>query len=387
MRVMFLSQAARVEDQPDFHASFLKALGDKCYRNLPYQGAYAEGGWPLLEKKVLELNEAFRPDVVFFQFFHAPENVHPKSLIRRVKTSANRPLIFGSMGDLFDTGLFSFLGRPLPPSIRELAAEADALFVTAMGRTARELVAKHGARNLVFLPNAYCPEHFPFAAGAAEKVYEVLMLGRQMRIVGRRPLVNIPTAIKRRFVVKSLTRAFRKRFAVYGAGWRGASAHAGVPFKEQVSLFRKSQIVVDAPPRVSEELYSSDRVYFVAGSGASLVMPYTPKFELLLEPDVHVHFVSHLRDIVSVCRRVLDLPADVRAENARRTIAYICARNLIAHRVDTILSVAEAIRGHREGVLTCEEARRHLRLCHFRPDVSEEEIRSCATANWKGWVA
>lgn len=384
MRLLFLSQARCVEDQPDFHASFLKALGADSYRNIPYRGLYASGGWPLIEKSVLEANEDFKPNVIYFQFFHAPESVHPRKLVRALKAAANHPLIFGSLGDLFDTGPFAFLGRPLPPSVTELAAEADAFFSTSMGRTAENLVRHHGARNLVFLPHAYCSEHFPFTGEAVDGIYDVLTLGSGARLVSRRPVVSVPTALKRRCVVGLLERAFGKKFAVYGYGWKGPSAHGAVPFKEQVPLFKKGKVVVDFPPRISEVLYASDRPYFIAGSGSSLVMPYTPKFELLFEPDVHVHFACRLRDVVDVCRRVLSLPTDVRSENERQTVEYIRRRNLVSHRVDTILSVLEAIMRQRRGEFSQEESLDHLRLWHFRPDLSRKEIMPYAVANWRG---
>ena len=384
MRFLFLSQATRIEDQPDFHVSFLKAIGADDYRNIPYQGLYAQGGWTLLERAILETNEDFKPDVIYFQFFHAPENVHPRSLIRLLKGAVNHPIILGSIGDLFDTGYLAFLGRPLPPSITELAAEADAFFSTSMGRTAVELVKKHSARNLVFLPNAYCPEHFPLTYMTHEKEYDVLMLGRSMRMFGRHPIVTVPTALKRRYVVRQLVKAFGDRFALYGYGWNGSSAKGGVPFKDQVAVFQRSKVVVDSPPRVAEELYSSDRAYFIAGSGSSLVMPYVPRFDLLFEPDVHAHFVYHLRDTAKVCSEILSLPEDVRLENELRTVKYIRSRNLISHRVDTILSTVEAIKKCRMGEYSQEEALNHLRLWHFRPNLPREKFIPHAVANWKG---
>ena len=384
MRFLFLSQASRVEDQPDFHLSFLKAIGADNYRNIPYQGLYAWGGWPHLEKTVHEANEDFKPDVIYFQFFHAPEAVHPRSLVRGLKASSNHPMILGSIGDLFDTGPLSSLGRPLPPSVTELASEADAFFSTSMGRTADELVRKHGARNLVFLPNAYCPEHFPLTDMVHEKEYDVLMLGRSMRMMGRHPIVTVPTALKRRYVVRQLARAFGDRFAIYGYGWKGMSAKGGVPFKGQVAVFQRSKVVVDSPPRVAEELYSSDRAYFMAGSGSSLVMPYVPRFDLLFEPGIHAHFAYRLRDTVQVCRNVLSLPNDVRSENERRTVGYIRSRNLISNRVDTILSTIEAILKQRDGVFSQEEALNHLRLWHFRPELPRETFMPYAVANWRG---
>ena len=383
MKLLFLSQGRRVEDQPDFHVSFLKALGEQNFRNAPFQALYANGGWRALEKGVLEANEDFKPDVVFFQFFHAPGHVHPRRLIQSFKASPNHPLILGSLGDPFATGSLAFLGRPFPPSIQELVAEADAFFSTSMGRTANELVAKCGARNLVFLPHGYCAEHFGWQTEPVEKVYDVMMLGRA-RFITRHRFSGISMALRRRYVAKELERTFHDRFASFGAGRHSPSAHGSVQFNEQVSLFQQSRVTVDAPSPYDEELYLSDRPYFIAGADTSLVLPYVPKAEMLFEPNVHAHFAYRLRDVADVCRKVLELPEDVRKENVRVTREYIHARNMVSSRVDTILSVIEAIQGQRSGSMTSAEALRHLRLWHFRPDLLLEETLASGVMNWVG---
>lgn len=382
MRFLFLSQAVHVEDQPDFHVSFRNAIGADSYRNIPYKALYNTGGWDAVVKEVLATNEEFRPNVIYFQFFHSTGDSHPAKLLRILKASSNHPLILGSIGDLFDTGFFARLGRPLPPSVIELAAGSDAFFTTSMGHTTDALV-RCGAKNIVFVPNAYCPEHFPPAKGS-EKEYDVLMLGSIPKFLSRHPVVSVPTALRRRYVVCQLSRAFGDKFAIFGKGWKISSAHGPVPFKCQVDVFRRSRIVVDSPPRVAETLYSSDRAYFIAGSGSSLVMPYTPKFEMLFKPDENAYFVYRLRDAVGICRKVLSLPPDVRAERERKTYDYIHSRNHIAQRVDTILSVVEALQKHRDEGVRCEEALNHLRLWHFRPELSREMIMPHAVANWKG---
>lgn len=383
MKLLFLSQARRIEDQPDFHVSFLKVLGSENYLNIPYKALYSQGGWSLLEKKILEVNEDFSPDAIYFQFFHSLENVHPRTLLRNLKSTANRPMILGSLGDLFDIGPFAFLGRPLPSSITELCAESDAFFTTSMGATAQSLV-EYGGRNIVFLPHAYCPEHFPAEKQIPEKQHDVIMLGSIPRMLGLRPLNSVPTAWKRRYVARRLMQTFRTRAAIYGYGWHGTSTYGAVSFKEQVALFRRSRVVVDAPPRVQEDFYSSDRAYFIAGSGSSLVMFYTPGFEMLFDPNIHAHFIYRLRDVSDVCREVMDLPDDVRAEKERLTYDYIHSRNHVSHRVDTILSTIEALQKHRNGEFTVEEALNHLRLWHFRPELSKGEVLPIAVTNWKG---
>ena len=383
MRFLFLSQGKRVEDQPDFHVSFLNAVGIENYHNLPYRDLYFKGGWSLLEKVVLEENEKFKPDVVYFQFFHAPANVHPRALALSLKSTSNRPLILGSIGDPFNTGMFSSLGYPLPSSITELASVADAFLSTSMGGVAKELV-RHGGKNIVFLPNAYCPEHFPFTNEKVAKEFDVVMVGRVPRCLVFHPLASIPTAWTRRYVVRKLTKAFGNGFGIFGPNWSGTSAKGEVTFKEQVAVFKKSRVVVDSPPRIPEELYSSDRAYFIAGSGSSLVMPYTPRFELLFEPGVNAYFVYHLRDVVSVCKKVLDLPEDVRAENERKTVEYIKTRNLVSHRVDTIMSVIESITRQRRGEFSADEALNHLRFSHFRPELRRSEYMPYAVVNWRG---
>ena len=114
------------------------------------------------------------------------------------------------------------------------------------------------------------------------------------------------------------------------------------------------------------------------------MMPYVPRFDLLFEPGVNTHFVYRLRDTVEVCRNVLSLPSDVRSENERRTVEYIWSRNLIANRVDTILSTIEAIQKQRDGVFSREDALDHLRLWHFRPELPREAFMPYAVANWRG---
>lgn len=383
MRLLFLSQAKKIEDQPDFHRSFLKVLGAANYRNLPYKSPYATGGWNAVVKAILEANEDFQPNVVFFQFFHSTDGEHPRSLVRALKDSHNHPMIAGSLGDPFNTGVFSVFGRPLPPSITELANEADVFFSTSMGRVADALVRK-GGKNIVFLPHAYCPEHFPIKADHAEKMCDVLMIGSVMRLLSRHPLATVPTALKRSYVVKQLSRQFGDKFALYGNGWAVQSARGYTPFKNQVSLFRSSKVVVDSPPRIPEELYLSDRPYFIAGAPSSLVLPYTPRAELLFTPDVHAYFVHRLRDTASVCKKVLALPDDVRMERELKTYEYIHSRNHVFHRVDTILSAIEAILAYRSGAITHEEMLNGIRFWHFRPELPKEEFLPFAVANLKG---
>lgn len=389
MKVVMFSQAREISDQPDYDISFRRATsaGERIdFLNVPFIGYADKHGWNAFYRRVLEVNEDFHPDMVFFQFYHSGGDEGIAECCRSLRIARNRPLIFGSIGDPFYTGWASHFARPLPKSAVNLAANADAFFATAMGNVAEELVRK-GGKNIVFLPNAFCPEHFPYWEDPylEDREFDVVMLCSKGRLLGRKIVANYCNNWHRRYVVSKMARYFGKRFSVFGRGWTNSSAVGTIPFKEQVRIYRKSKVVLDAPaPIIHTNYYSSDRAFFMLGSGSALVHFHTPRFETMVRQDENVYFVHRLRDVCSVCEKVLALPEDVL--NARRTATreLVKERHLISHRVDTIISTAEALLKHRNGELTLEAALRHLRLWHFLPEVDLESEYKYAVLNWVG---
>lgn len=390
MKILMLSQGWRIEDQPDFDVAFRTATSESIeLKNIPFRAYIAEHGETAFYKEIVSINEEFRPDVIFFQFFHGGCSGRGlKECCQEIRNSRNRPLIFGSLGDLYYTGWEQILATPIPFSLRSLAANADAFFSTSMGNIADKLV-KSGGRNIIFLPNAFCTQHFPYWDRTVEEFpeYDVVMLCSKGRLIGRRPMVSVRTQWKRRYVVYLLAREFGDRFAVFGRNWRlsGGDVSVGIPFSEQVRYYQRSRVVVDAPAAVrTTDYYSSDRAFFMLGSGTPLVHCYTPRFDKMLRPDEHAYYAYRLHDVPVICKKLLDFPSSFLAERRKKIQQFVREHHLISHRVDTIISVAQAIQMHRREEVSDRDALRFVRMHHFLPEVDLEKEYQYCIRNWVG---
>ena len=388
MKILFLSQGTTIEDHIDFDVGFrnAKSGGQRVeFRNVPYKGYAAEYGWDGFYREVLRQNEDFRPDVVFFQFFHSGCDDRIGECCRELRSSANAPLIFGSSGDLFNVGWMRHFGKALPCSLINLSINADATFLTCMGDIA-DFLAKRGAKNIVFVPHGFLPNSFPDweMLPIDDKKHDITMVGSRSSMITCRPLMAAPNAYKRSCVVTMLRRRFGQAFSIFGNGWPSSISSGSISYFDQVRLFAESRAVVDSPAPLKEVYYGSDRPFFILGSGSPLVHFHTPRFEKLLRPDEHAFYCHHLRDVVPVCERIIKLPADVLAEHARKTRRFVKGRHLLDHRIDTIVSAAEAILSHRRGESSSVEALRAVRMHHFLPEVDLEAEYECCTRNWVG---
>lgn len=388
MKVLFLSQGHRVEDQPDFDFALRHATSGGRpieFRNIPYRGLVAEHGWDWLYREILRVNEEFLPDLVIFQFFHEKGNGGIVKCCMDLKASKNHPLIFCTIGDLFYTGWRRYFAKHLPDETRRLVTWCDAIFPTSMGAFADELV-RLGGKNIVFLPHAFCPAHFPdWETFDAERTSDVVMVGSKGALFSRRFLTTFGNTWQRKWVVRLLRARYGRRFSIYGKGWPVDISKGYLPFDEQVHAFARAGVAVDSPaPTRSITYYGSDRPFFILGSGTPLVHFHTPRFEKMMRPDEHAFYVTRIRDVCAACKKALALPADVRDERRRRIRAFVKERHLISHRIDTILSTAEALLKCRRGEIDAATALRSLRLWHFLPEVNLKEEKVYSIANWQG---
>ena len=389
MKVLMLSQGRKVEDQPDYDISFRNArsAGRQVeLLNIPFIGFVEQYGGEAFYNEVIRANNEFKPDLIFFQFFHSANPGDPTPCVQTLRQSTNNPLVFGSLGDPFDTGLLRCLGRPIPKNTLQLAACADAFFSTSMGNIADALV-EHGAKNVVFLPNAFCPMHFPNWDSFEDSDIEhgVVMLCSNGKFMSRLPMRTIKNTWRRRSVVKTMAKSLGSDFSVFGRGWNTSFSKGMVNFKEQVKVYRKSRVVVDAPaPIINTTYYSSDRAFFMLGSGTPLVHFHTPRFEKMLRADDHVYFVDSAEEAVNVCRLLLKMPVEELKDRQRKMIDFVKERHLIDHRVDTIISVCEALQLVLKAQCSSDVALSQIRMWHFLPDVNLKEEYRYATANWCG---
>lgn len=391
MKVLMVSQGRTIADQPDFDASFRRASseGKKVeFLNLPYVNIVDERGSDALYAEIARINREFRPDLIFFQFFHKHTKQRMRSpvpCINELKAASNHPLIFGSLGDPFNVGWRAPLGTPAPRYTYELASVADAFFPTFMGDM-RDCLIRHGARNIVFIPHAFCPEHFRLAMPTDDytKEYDVVMLGSCCPRIAPRIYWSLVRSHVRMKTVSVLTNHFGKRFGLFGNGWSCVSARGRIPFKQQIDIYRAARCSVDVPPQINDMYYLSDRPFFIAGGGTPLVMKMLPRLDTMFKDREHAYFAKRISDFPKVCDEILATPEDVLVERRNATLELIRSRHMVDNRVDTIISVAEALRKCRDGKMSPENAVKAIRLWHFLPEVDLDVERKYAIANWVG---
>lgn len=390
MKILMLSQGRKIEDQPDFDVALRNAECDGEnveLLNIPYVGYVEKHGGEAFYSEVVRANSEFKPDLVFFQFFHSANPGDPCPCVSALRAAKKRPLVFGSIGDAFDTGLFKCFGRVMPLQTLKLAEVADAIFTTTMGSPTVELI-KHGAKNVVFLPHAFLPEHFPLPdiEDKVKKQFDVVMIGSRPTIKAliKRPLLGFTRGFTREATVRALSRRFGDRFALFGNGWKGISARGACRFSEQLDMFRRGRIGVDFPAQVADRYYMSDRPFFILGSGTPLIIMYVAGLDKIFKDGKHAYFASSIVELPDVCEKVLRRGDDELEQNRRDTLKLIANRHLIANRMDTMLSVYEALKRCRSGECSSEAALRQIRMHHFLPEIDLEAEYKHAVANWRG---
>lgn len=362
MRILFLSHGRTCEDQIGYHEALFKAECEgvpvEC-RELPFLGIAEKFGWNYFYNEVIRINNEWRPDVVFFQFFHGGNIASPSECIAQLKANGHRPIVIGSQGDAFDVKLMGTWRRRPEKALVDLAICADAFFSTTMGAFA-DYLARKGAKNVIFLPHAFSEPHFrEFDLDApTNKEYDIAMVG-SIGFSRRRPIGTFLHAHNRKHVADALWQHYGNGFVLYGNGWRHPACKGPVAFHEQVRVFRSAKCAVDAPAPYNEVYYASDRPFFIAGCGTPLVQFYSPRFDKVLREGEHVFFVRKGMDVCSVCNRVLACSQEELEEISSRSRAFVLARHTVQKRVDTMLSVVERLRGRQT----------QMRLWHFLPDV------------------
>lgn len=387
MKILYLSRGRCPDDQIGYHTAFQNAKSEgvdvECF-DLPFIGFSEKHGWDGLYAEIIRITDEWRPDVVFFQFFHGIKPSSPVDCIKRLKQSGSRPLVFGSQGDLFDVKLFGNWGRRPEKPMVDLAVNADAFFSSSMGAFSDYLVAQ-GARNVVFLPHAFSLQHFhgvDFTAGGKKK-FDVSMVC-SVSLSKRYLIGSMIHKYDRYKAVESLWRRYGQRFGLYGSGWRHPACLGAIPFRRQVDAFIGSKCAVDAPPPINEVYYASDRPFFIAGCGIPLVQYYTPRFEKILREGEHVEFVRNHDNVSDVCAKILSRSQEELDAQGVATRDLILHRHITERRVDTIISVAETIRDIRSGKMPLDAGLANLRLWHFLPGTDMDTELSFAVANWRG---
>ena len=109
------------------------------------------------------------------------------------------------------------------------------------------LFRKHGARDVRYIPQTYCPvtfreaEETPPDSGRIE--YDAVAIGSNLTRWGR--VSRIPGAVQRVKTMRGLQRRADLRLALYGLGWSGRGVKGPVTYDRQTAVIREGLMSVN----------------------------------------------------------------------------------------------------------------------------------------------
>ncbi len=343
MRLLFLLQGQKPDDQIGYHRAFVDMLNSgrlTAYHPLPYRayGTPTIQHWPRLYSNGLDLIRSMEIDILFLQFFHG-QIPDPRPFLTEARKINPHLLVLVSCGDPFGRWFL-----PPPPSLRQAASMADLTFSTSMGYIADILVSS-GTKNLVFMPNGICQERFAKPLQTKfHPEFDIIFIGSNNG--GRNPLTHLSRAgSHRRAMVKALELRYGARFALYGRGWEGNASWRGpAPYADQHSLARKSRIQIGGFPGSKAMYYTSDRFYIALGSGIPFADFAVPGVDSLAEPEKHWIPYRNLPEMLRRIDWLLGQPQAALDAMGAESRTFVIGHHTQAHRAQEMLQIAQTMR-------------------------------------------
>lgn len=385
MRILLMSRDFGERNREIFADSFrsLQSRGTAVeVRAIHYLEIALNDGWTTVWDRMVEENRLFRPSIIIFQYFHGKVLDDPRPCIGKCRRDNPEVLVLGSLGDPYGRGILWH--RTPERELVSLASASDAFFTTNMGWVSEYLLDR-GGRNIVCLPNAFSDRLFKKPSIDERKQDFDVSISANAPLA-RNPLKWLSSITRRgprKRMIDLLYKRFGQKLAVYGSGWSGHPASKGwMPFEDQLLAYARSRIVVDAPPPIKAPYYTSDRAFFMLGSGSSVVLFRVPRLEAMFKDGEHCDFVTKISEIPDVCERILRLSPEELNRRRQMTLSLLSERHTPEKRADTILSVAEALLDVRKGKISMDQAKSQLRLWHFLPRTNLNEELNYAIAGW-----
>ena len=159
---------------------------------------------------------------------------------------------------------------------------ADYVFWEGLGDF-RKMAIKYGAKNIYLAPSNFDTDRFKNDwEPTVHREHDLSMIASSGRT--RLPFRYLPGGKNRIKCVKSLTKTFGKRFALYGYGWGNLESYRGpIPFSDQHKMIRSSWISVNWDHFDDVSFYNSNRLPISMAAGVPHITTYHKGFEYLYE--------------------------------------------------------------------------------------------------------
>lgn len=190
----------------------------------------------------------------------------------------------------------------------EMLKRVDVFFHTSRGQFDEYRAA--GVRRPVYVHSGVDPDYHRRARPSARYAGEVAFIGKAF-------------GTERIEFIQQLSRDLSLK--VYGAGWRPhgvTPARESVGVREFARICASSKIVVGIDKTAEQELYFSNRTWFVLGCGGFLLTRYIPGLETLFANHRHLVWYRDAAEAVDLARHYLKSDAE-RSTIARQGYEFV----------------------------------------------------------------
>lgn len=340
MKLLTFLQGREASDQIGYHESSIRLVKEGAltgYISIPYLTSCASLPFTAYKKGIAKAKE-YRPDLIFFQFFHASFIPDPQNFFQELRKIVPKAVFFVSAGDSF--GRWT---RKFPQSLIAASKASDLTFLTGMGGMADNLIKKGGKR-IVLMPHGFCPIRFPaFEQDIRSTEYEwdVVCVANNYRT--RNPFSYIyKYKIERISEINALAKRYGKKFAIFGRGWNGLKNWQGeLPFEKQGEVYKKSAVIVGGRPGGGMDYYLSDREFIALACGGKFVEFWTPRVEKIFQNDFHWYLYKKKSEMLKKIDFLLG--SSVKNSDAQRvaTQEYVRSKHSQYNRMAEMIRIAK----------------------------------------------
>ena len=187
-------------------------------------------------REIVELAGSVEPTIVIFT------HTGRWPLDRDVIPSLRQAFPRASLG-CWEGDWYAPFYKPAPAELLRTACLCHATFVPGAGWFSAE-IARRGCPTVHYVPTL-SDERFIDRPEPDRQDFDVVLMGGDYS--SRIPFRSMPGSRERRSLVRRFEAEFGERFAVFGSGWRGPSAHGPMAFAGQADVYKRSRVVRTRP--------------------------------------------------------------------------------------------------------------------------------------------
>jgi len=266
---------------------------------------------------------------------HTGRFVVPERVFLSLRGLPHRPVQGYWEGDMYESPF-----KPFPHPARVVARSCDVVFVPGASSFSRSL-GRWGCADVRYAPSPTDPGKFGHAFELRRGTYDhdVVLIGN--RVWSRVPFKTMPGARRRARLVRLLERKLGRRFAVYGAGWRGPSAQGPVRHDEQGVVYARSRMSVGVNNLAAAYCFSS-RLPISLTCGVTTIHNWERGLDVIFGRDAPIRYFRSAREAWNVVRRLLEVDDRELEDERVRGRELALARFTFAHVLGYVGEVLDA---------------------------------------------